>query len=34
MRELSPGHLIKCHLSTEILASMRPVIRLAEPEDA
>ena len=34
MRELSPGHQIKCHLPAEILAAMRPVIRLAEPEDA
>ncbi len=34
MRELSPGHLIRCHLSTDVLAAMRPVIRLAEPEDA
>jgi hypothetical protein len=34
MREISPGHQIKCHLSTEILAAMQPVIRMAEPEDA
>ncbi|MCB1370618.1 MAG: ABC transporter ATP-binding protein, partial [Rhodobacteraceae bacterium] len=34
MREISPGHQIKCHLSAEIFAAMRPVIRLAEPEDA
>jgi peptide/nickel transport system ATP-binding protein len=31
MRRLAEGHAIKCHLSEEVLATMEPVIRLAEP---
>jgi len=29
MRELAPGHSIKCHLPAEVLADMEPVIRIA-----
>ncbi len=32
MRELAPGHAIKCHLPASALARMRPVIRIAAPE--
>jgi peptide/nickel transport system ATP-binding protein len=31
MRRLAEGHHFKCHLSEEVLATMEPVIRLAEP---
>jgi peptide/nickel transport system ATP-binding protein len=31
MRRLAEGHAIKCHLSEEVLVTMEPVIRLAEP---
>jgi peptide/nickel transport system ATP-binding protein len=31
MRRIAEGHAIKCHLSEEVLATMEPVIRLAEP---
>jgi peptide/nickel transport system ATP-binding protein len=31
MRRLAEGHLFKCHLPEEVLATMEPVIRLAEP---
>jgi peptide/nickel transport system ATP-binding protein len=35
MRELAPGHQVKCHLPQEVLASMIPVIRLTtEPAAA
>jgi peptide/nickel transport system ATP-binding protein len=29
MRELGPGHAVKCHLPEEVLAAMLPVIRMA-----
>jgi peptide/nickel transport system ATP-binding protein len=29
MRELGPGHLVKCHLSQEVFDSMQPVIKVA-----
>jgi peptide/nickel transport system ATP-binding protein len=29
MRELGPGHQVKCHLPEDILARMQPVIRMA-----
>ncbi|MGR3520375.1 MAG: oligopeptide/dipeptide ABC transporter ATP-binding protein, partial [Roseovarius sp.] len=29
VRELAPGHQVKCHLSEEALARMEPVIRIA-----
>lgn len=29
MRELVPGHQVKCHLPDEVLATMQPVIRMA-----
>jgi peptide/nickel transport system ATP-binding protein len=31
MRRLAEGHHFKCHLPEEVLATMEPVIRLAEP---
>jgi peptide/nickel transport system ATP-binding protein len=33
MRELGPGHLVKCHLSREVFDSMQPVIRMASETD-
>ncbi|GAB4290095.1 MAG: ABC transporter ATP-binding protein [Roseovarius sp.] len=30
LRELAPGHHVKCHLAEDILARMEPVIRLAQ----
>jgi hypothetical protein len=33
MRELGPGHLVKCHLSREVFDSMQPVIRMASEPD-
>ena len=29
MRDLAPGHQVKCHLSQEMLSRMEPVIRVA-----
>jgi peptide/nickel transport system ATP-binding protein len=31
MRELAPGHQVKCHLSQEVFGAMEPVIRVPEP---
>ncbi len=30
MRQLAPGHFVKCHLSAEVFAAMEPVIRVPE----
>jgi peptide/nickel transport system ATP-binding protein len=30
MRELAPGHFVKCHLSAEVFAAMDPVIQVPE----
>lgn len=31
MRELAPGHRVKCHLPQDVFDAMRPVIRVVEP---
>jgi peptide/nickel transport system ATP-binding protein len=33
MRELAPGHQVKCHLSQEVFGAMEPVIRVPEPAE-
>ncbi len=32
LRELAPGHFVKCHLPLDIFAAMEPVIRLGKVE--
>jgi peptide/nickel transport system ATP-binding protein len=34
MRELAPGHQVKCHLPQEVFDAMEPVIKVPEREQA